>query len=64
MKIIDRGYVTCPCLNKLAELQEVEHQLGRLLTLRAEVECDCGKRYRLCESQFDGNYWRALTADE
>lgn len=59
MKLIKAVGPECPCITRLWEFYNAQaDEDGKpLLGTGTVVECDCGKRYTLTDSQRDGKYW-------
>lgn len=54
IKVIVAAPVPCPCYDKLAVFdRDTTLKLG----IGSIVECDCGQRYTLADSQRDGQHW-------
>lgn len=58
MKVIHNRPQPCSCTEKLWDyLIELQGQHGTVLGIGSIVECDCGQRWTLSESQRDGRFW-------
>lgn len=54
IKVIHAAPIPCRCYDKLAVFdQDTTLKLG----IGSIVECDCGQRYTLADSQREGQHW-------